>query len=55
MRAFLLATSASHRARLMLPSGVLSGKEFPVTSKYSDSLTSCGSFDFGRSVSRATL
>jgi len=33
MRAFLLATSAGWRARLMLPTGVLSDVECPVTSK----------------------
>lgn len=32
-RAFLLATSAGPRARLMLPRGALSGVECPVTSK----------------------
>ena len=32
-RAFLLATSAGPRARLMLPKGALSGVECPVTSK----------------------
>ena len=55
MRAFLLATSPGHRARLILPKGVLSGKEFPVTSKYNDSLTSCIICDFGSRVSRATV
>jgi hypothetical protein len=34
MRAFLLATSAGWRARLILPRGVLSEVECPVTSKY---------------------
>jgi hypothetical protein len=33
IRAFLLATSAGQRARLMLPTGLLSGVELPVTSK----------------------
>jgi|SRR5271155_4208603 hypothetical protein len=37
MRAFLLATSEDQRARLMLPTGVLSAVEFPVTSKYTAS------------------
>jgi hypothetical protein len=55
IRAFLLAISAGHRARLMLPRGVLSGVEFPVTSKYNDSLASCPMFDLGRRVSRATV
>src|SRR5260221_7722681 len=55
MRAFLLATSAGQRARLMLPTGVLSGVEFPVTSKYVDSLAAIGSFDFRSRVSRATV
>jgi hypothetical protein len=32
IRAFLLACSAGERARLMLPTGVLSGVECPVTS-----------------------
>ena len=33
MRAFLLAFSAGERARLILPTGVLSDDEFSVTSK----------------------
>src|SRR5260221_14690026 len=55
MGGFLLAPSAGQRARLMLPTGVLSGVHFPVTSKYVDSLASIGSCDFGRTVSRATV
>jgi hypothetical protein len=55
IRAFLLATSPSQRARLMLPSGALSGSEYPVTSKYTCSLSSCGRRDFGSRVSRATV
>src|SRR5882724_6688607 len=51
MRAFLLATSAGQRARLMLPTGVLSGVELPVTSKYVVALSSGSSCDFGRRVS----
>jgi len=55
MRDFLLATSAGHRARLMLPRGVLSAVEFPVTSKYTASLASVVSCDFGSKESRATV
>jgi len=51
IRAFLLATSAGRRARLMLPTGVLSGVEFPVTSKYIALLSSGESCDFGWRVS----
>src|ERR1700736_2376110 len=54
-RAFLLATSAGQRARLMLPTGVLSGVAFPVTSKYTASLASDESCEFGNKVSRATV
>ena len=54
IHAFLVAISPGHRARLMLPSGVLSGSECLVKSKYNDSLTSCPSRDFGSRVSRAT-
>src|SRR5882672_6357423 len=55
MRAFLLATSPLQRARLMLPGGVLSDVEFPVTSKYVASPTSNRSCDFCRRVSRASV
>src|SRR5580658_2347475 len=55
MRAFLLATSAGWRARLMLPTGVLSGVECPVTSKYIASASSGWSCDFDKSVSRASV
>src|SRR5271167_192360 len=55
MRTFLLATSAGQRARLMLPTGVLSGVECPVTSKYIASPASGPSCEFGRRVSRATV
>jgi hypothetical protein len=55
MRAFLLATSAGPRARLMLPRGMLSGVECPVTSKYVASPASRGSCDFDRRESRATV
>jgi hypothetical protein len=48
MRAFLLATSAGQRARLMLPTGLLSVVECPVTSKYIPSLSSGESSEFGR-------
>ena len=52
MRAFLLATSAGQRARLMLPTGALSGVELPVTSIYSAWASSGFSSEFRRSVSR---
>src|SRR5271165_155025 len=55
MRAFLLATSEGQRARLMLPTGVLSDVEFPVTSKYVVSAASGRSSEFLKSVSRATV
>src|ERR1700730_15764233 len=55
MRACLLATSAGQRARLMLPTGPLSGVEFPVTSKYVALLACAESCDFGTRVSRATV
>src|SRR6267378_8480601 len=55
MRAFLLATSAGQRARLMLPTGVLSGVEFPVTSKYVGSLASNDNCEFLRRASLATV
>src|SRR6202158_281408 len=54
MRALLLATSAGQRARLILPTEVLSGVEFPVTSKYTASLSSGESCEFGTRVSFAT-
>src|SRR5882724_13712901 len=50
IRALLLATSAGQRARLMLPTGLLSGVEFPVTSEYVALLSSGESCDFGRRV-----
>jgi len=53
MRAFLLATSPVQRARLMLPRGVLSGLEFPVTSINVAAASSTESCDFGRRVRRA--
>src|SRR5258705_11658271 len=46
VRAFLLATSAGQRARLMLPTGLLSGVELPVTSKYIASLASADNCEF---------
>ncbi len=55
MRAFLLATSAGQRARLMLPTGVLSGVELPVTSKYVVALSSGSSRERGSRVSLATV
>jgi hypothetical protein len=55
MRAFLLATSAGPRGRLMLPRGMLSGVECPVTSKYVASPASKGSCDFDRRESRTTV
>src|SRR5207244_7436770 len=55
MRAFLLATSAGQRARLMLPTGVLSGVELPVTSKYVAALSSASSREHGSRVSLATV
>src|SRR5882672_11972596 len=55
VRAFLLATSAGQRARLMLPTGLLSGVELPVTSKYVASLASNDSGEFLRRVSLATV
>jgi hypothetical protein len=55
MRAFLLATSADQRARLMLPTGLLSAVECPVTSKYISSLSLGESCEFGNRTSLATL
>src|SRR5580693_3639461 len=55
MRAFLLATSAGWRARLMLPTGVLSGVECPVTSKYIASAASGWNCDFDKRVSLAMV
>src|SRR5882757_9787498 len=55
IRAFLLATSAGQRARLMLPTGLLSGVELPVTSKYVASLASNDSCESLIRVSLATL
>src|SRR5438105_15672954 len=55
MRAFLLATSAGQRARLMLPTGVLSVVELPVTSKYVVALSSGSSRERGSMVSLATV
>src|SRR5712672_2037783 len=55
MRAFLLAASEGHRARLMLPTGVLSGVELPVTSKYVVALSSGSSRERGSRVSLATV
>ena len=55
VRAFLLATSPSLRARLMLPRGVLSGVEFLVTSKYVASPSSGQRANFDKRVSRATV
>src|SRR5450631_54925 len=54
-RAFRLATSAGHRARLILPTGLLSGVELPVTSKYTASLASADNCEFSISESLATL
>ncbi len=55
MRAFLLATSAGQRARLMLPTGLLSGVALPVTSIYVASEAGASSCEFLRSVSRPTV
>src|SRR5882762_2650250 len=55
IRAFLLATSAGQRARLMLPTGALSGVELPVTSKYIASLASDDNCEFPIRTSLATL
>src|SRR6266699_4343879 len=55
MRAFLLATSAGQRARLMLPTGVLSGVELLVTSKYVVALSSGSSRERGSRVSLAIM
>src|SRR5438874_2924124 len=54
-RALLLATSAGQRARLMLPTGLLSSVELPVTSKYVASLASNDSCESLIRVSLATL
>ena len=55
MRACLLATSARKRARLMLPTGVLSGVAFPVTSNQTAALSCGDSLDFDTRVRRATV
>jgi hypothetical protein len=55
VRAFRLATSAGHRARLMLPRGALSGDEFPFTSKEIASLASGGNRERGSKAGRATV
>src|SRR5450755_4262318 len=52
-RALLLATSAGQRARLMLPTGLLSGVELFVTSKYVAALASSDNCEFLRSASLA--
>src|SRR5271156_696840 len=54
MRALLLATSAGQRARLMLPTGLLSDVELFVTSKYVAALASNDNCEFLRRVSLAT-
>ena len=54
-RAFLLATSAGQRARLMLPTGLLSAVEFPVTSKYAAALAAASRCDFGSGERRPTV
>src|SRR5260370_29841602 len=54
-RALLLATSAGQRARLMLPTGLLSGVELPVTSKYIASLASNDNCELLVRASLATL
>ena len=55
MRAFRLANSACQRARLMLPTGMLSGVEFSVTSMYMAAHSSEESCDRESRVSRPTV